>query len=51
MADMTERGGKVGGADEDAVDAIDRGDGFQIAERGAGLDLDQHAKLGVGGLR
>ena len=47
VAEVAERGGEVGRADEDAVDAVDRGDLGRRLEAGAALDLDQHADLRV----
>src|SRR5262245_30958503 len=47
---MAERGGQIGGADEHAVHALDRGDGLERSERRARLDLHQQADLAVGGL-
>src|SRR6476661_2390898 len=48
VAEMAERSGQIGGPDEDAVDAVDLGDGFQLVERATRLDLHQHAHLAVG---
>src|SRR6185437_10955195 len=45
LAEIAERGVQVGGADENAVDAVDRGHRFDMRERLARLDLDQRADL------
>ena len=47
VAEMAERGGEVGRADEDAVDAVDRRDRRRGLEAGAALDLHHDADLVV----
>src|SRR3546814_13444896 len=47
---MAEAGGKVAGADEDAVDAVDRGDLLDGVERLARLHLHQQAEFLLGAL-
>ena len=42
---MAEAGREVVGADEDAVDAVHRGDRLDIADRLGGLDLHEKAEL------
>ena len=44
----TEGGRQVGGADEDAVHALDRGDGVEVPAGRARLRLHQQADLAVG---
>ena len=45
VADVAERGRKIIGPDEHAVDALDRRDGLDLRQRLAGLDLHQRADL------
>ncbi len=51
LAEETHVGSKVGRADEDAVDAIDRGDLVKGGKAGAAFDLQQQADLVVGRLQ
>ncbi len=48
VAEVAEAGREVGGADEEAVDAVDGGDRLEGVEAGAGLDLDDQAELLLG---
>src|SRR5262245_23313849 len=47
VSDMPERGRKVRGTDEHAVDAVDRRDGFERVEPRSRLHLDKQADLAV----
>src|ERR1043166_7015952 len=50
FAKMAEVGGEVARADEQPIDAIDRGDGIDILQRPLRFDLDDHADLVVNAL-
>ena len=50
LAGIAERSVQIGRADEQSVDAVDRGDGFHIVERFARFDLEDDAKLFMRGL-
>ncbi len=43
----TQRGGQIGGTQEDAVDAVDACNGVELFDRRDGFHLDQHADLRV----
>ena len=51
LAEVAEARREVGGADEEAVDAVDGGDRLERIEAGAGLDLDEQAELLLGAAR